>query len=120
MRFDGSFDFSNLAKGAEQARTKGLMQAGEHIRQVSSTLAPKESGSLAGSADVRTTDNGRVTVVFPGPYARYQEFGVFYRHGRFGAPLRHDNGQSFYLTTAMKTEQSRCIEIMADALKESL
>ncbi|MDF7641727.1 hypothetical protein PT279_09040 [Bifidobacterium sp. ESL0784] len=120
MKFEGSFDFSKLEKGANQARTKGLIQAGEHIRQVSAELAPKELGSLAGSADVRMTSDGHLTVVFPGPYARYQEFGVFYRHGRFGAPLRHDNGQSFFLTTAMNTEKDRCIDIMADALKEDL
>ncbi|MFT9059502.1 MAG: hypothetical protein ABF408_08665 [Bifidobacterium aquikefiri] len=125
MQFEGSFDFSNIENAARDAYTRGLMQAGEHIRQQSSMLAPKESGDLAGSCDVRLDDDGQVSVNYPGPYARYQEYGIFYRmkprpSPSNGKPLRHDNGQSFYLTTPMMTETGRCMQIVADVMRESM
>jgi hypothetical protein len=125
MKWEGSFDFDRLEGALNDARPKGLMQAGEHIRDVSSELAPKESGDLASSADVRLTDSGEVTVVYPGPYARYQEYGVFWRmrprpSPSNGKPLRHDNGQSFFLTTPMISEKDKCLDIMADAIREAL
>lgn len=125
MQFEGSFDFSNIEGAARDAYTRGLMQAGEHIRQQSAMLAPKESGDLAGSADVRMDGDGQVSVTYPGPYARYQEFGVFWRMKPMpspsnGKPLRHDNGQSFFLTTPMMTETSRCMQIVADVMREDM
>ena len=125
MKFEGSFDFDRIEAALNNARPKGLMQAGEHIRQVSSQLAPKETGSLADSADVKLDDDGQVSVTYPGPYARYQEYGVFWRMRPHpspsnGKPLRHDNGQSFFLTTPMISENDRCLNIMADVIREEL
>lgn len=125
MKWFGDFDFDRIASALTSARPKGLMQAGEHVRQVSSQLAPKESGSLSSSADVRLTDSGQVTIIYHGPYARYQEYGVFWRmrprpSPSNGKPLRHDNGQSFFLTTPMISEKNKCLDIMADAIREAL
>lgn len=117
MEFTGNFDFDGLAAAGEQALTTGLMKAGEHIKQISSELAPKEFGHLAGSADVRLVESGTVEVRYPGPYARYQEFGVYYRHGRIGRFLSHDNGQSFYLTTPMISERHKVLDIIADSIR---
>ena len=125
MKFEGSFDFDRIEAALNDARPKGLMQAGEHIRQVSSQLAPKETGSLAASADVKLDGDGQVSVTYPGPYARYQEYGVFWRMRPHpspsnGKPLRHDNGQSFFLTTPMTSEKDRCLSIMADVIRAAM
>ena len=121
MRWEGTWDFDRLSRSLADSRPNGLMKAAEHVRQVSSVLAPKENGVLAGSADVRLTGDGQATITYPGPYARYQEFGVFWRmkprpSPHNGEPLRHDNGQSFFLTSSMRSEHDRCIQIMADEI----
>jgi hypothetical protein len=82
------------------------------------------TGALAGSADVRM-DGDQVEIKYPGPYARYQEYGIFYRmkphpSPHNGQPLRHDNGQSFFLTTTMISEKTRCLEVMADVIREAI
>ncbi|MCI1914646.1 MAG: minor capsid protein [Bifidobacteriaceae bacterium] len=117
MEFTGHFDFDGLAGAGESALTTGLMKAGEHVKEISSRLAPKETGHLAGSADVRLVSQGYVEIRYPGPYARYQEFGVYYRHGRMGNILHHDNGQSFYLTTAMLANRDKVGEIVAQSVR---
>lgn len=117
MEFTGHFDFDGLAKAGQNALDQGLMKAGEHIKQISTDLAPKQSGHLASTCDVRLVSPGHVEVRYPGPYARYQEFGVYYRHGRVGRILSHENGQSFFLTTPMISERRKVFDIVADSVR---
>lgn len=120
MNIDDEIDWAALSGPAQEAARKGLVQAAEHVRGVASEGAPKDTGHLAGSGHVDYDGSDEAAVKFDGPYARYQEFGVYYRHGVFGAPLRHDNGHSFYLTMAMAAERDAVLSIIARSVKEAL
>jgi Bacteriophage protein of unknown function (DUF646). len=95
----------NLGFGRLRAEMEGaiILAAGkamEIVRAEVTPLVPVETGNLAGSGDV-TVVGHTAELLYPGPYARYQEFGVYYRHGKFGAPLLHTHGQSFFLLTGV-------------------
>jgi hypothetical protein len=93
------------------AVTKGL----EHLRTVVTPKVPVETGHLAGSGGITATvDGGELT--YPGPYALYQHEGVYYRHGRYGAPLRHNHGESFFLESSVQSDGQNVIRIVGDAL----
>lgn len=110
------YDFSGLNFDALTARIlerapAALANAMGHIHTVVTPLVPVESGNLAGSGGVTVVDL-EARLLYPGPYARYQEFGVYYRHGRFGAPLRHTHGQSFFLLTGMTVGAPGALDIL--------
>src|SRR6185312_2172720 len=100
----GSWDVNlNLGElvGAMQERMPvALGKATEYLRSVVTPMVPVETGSLAGSGDLQVLEDS-AELYYPGPYALYQENGVYYRHGRVGAPLSHTTGQSFFLTTGI-------------------
>ncbi|MEA5453579.1 hypothetical protein SPF06_02480 [Sinomonas sp. JGH33] len=89
-------------------------KAAEHLKQVAVDRAPLETGNLRAEAEVIPEENG-ATVRFPGPYARYQEFGV----SKDGSTLHHEVGQSFYLTSSVFSEKQTCIEIVAQELNQA-
>lgn len=93
------------------ALAKGM----EHIRSVTSPMVPVETGNLEGSGGVTVSDFV-ADLYYPGPYALYQHEGVYYRHGRFGAPLRHMHGESFFLTKGVVQGKDAAIQIIADEL----
>lgn len=138
---DNGWDFSSFFDGLDRIdanledRAAAAVDRGtEVIAARARELAPKETGRLAGSGGVTVTGTGfgaRGQILFPGPYALYQEKGVFYRRAhvepdghvvpeRFGAPLRHDNGQSFYLETAVRTMAAEAVSVAGRALFEGL
>jgi hypothetical protein len=87
-------------------------KAMEHVRGVAVERTPLESGNLRDEAATLPTDTG-ARVYYPGPYARYQEYGV----SEDGKELRHEVGQSFYLVTAITEETSAVLEILATELR---
>ena len=89
-------------------------RAAEHLREVAVSRAPLETGHLKASASVRPIPEG-AEVHFPGPYARYQEFGVSHT----GKALRHEVGQSFYLTSSVASERQKCLEIAAAEIRRA-
>ena len=88
-------------------------KAMEHVRGKAVELAPIETGDLRASAETKESDKG-ADVYFPGPYARYQEYGV----SKYGKPLRHEEGQSFYLITALTQETPKVLEILTEELRK--
>lgn len=86
----------------------GLLDAAEHVRGVAAELTPIESGHLVGSAEVKATDEANVEVYYPGPYARYQHFGL---------DFRHEHGQALYLEQPMATEAEKVFQIIADTIR---
>lgn len=102
---------SRLIEHAPGAIVKGL----EHIHTVVTPLVPEDTGNLVGSGGI-TAEGLQGELYYPGPYARYQHNGVYYRHGRFGAPLTHTHGQSFFLSIPMVTEADTALQVVADEL----
>jgi hypothetical protein len=102
---------ARLLEHAPAAIALGL----EHIHTVVTPLVPVETGNLVGSGGV-TAAGLQGEILYPGPYARYQHEGVYYRHGRFGAPLTHTHGESFFLARPMVSEADTAIRIVADEL----
>lgn len=112
----GSFadDLYRIADEVRAASPQACSQAMEHVKTVAVEKAPEETGDLRGSAEVKPHDDGS-EVYFPGPYARYQEYGV----SRFtGKPLRHEVGQSFYLVTSIVQEAPKVFGILAEELSK--
>ena len=101
-----------------EARMPGAIVKGlEHLRTVTSPKVPVETDHLEGSGDV-TADGDAGQLYYPGPYALYQHEGVYYRHGVYGAPLRHNHGESFFLETSVQSDGENVIRIVGDALLE--
>jgi hypothetical protein len=111
------FHLAEFAKQVEARIPKALATGMEVVRTVTTPKVPVETGNLVGSGDVSVI--GMVaSLSYAGPYARYQEFGVFYRHGRFGAPLTHTHGQSFFLTTSIVEAKDAAIRAVGEVLFE--
>ncbi|GAA1051402.1 hypothetical protein [Arthrobacter russicus] len=72
-----------------------------HVHQTALPKTPLESGDLRGGSSVENIPGG-ARVLYPGPYARYQEYGI----------LRHEVGQRLYLTSALLEEAPKVIEII--------
>lgn len=109
MDWEGDFDFEGLAAKVVAARPIAALKAAEHVRGVSASKAPIEHGHLAASAEARPAGDG-AEVYYPGPYARYQEFGLDFHH-----PI---HGQALYLTEPMIQEAPAAVQIMADTIRE--
>lgn len=119
------YDFSGLNFDALTARLiehapAAIVKALEHIHTVVTPLVPVETGNLVGSGGI-TAEGLQGELLYPGPYARYQHEGVYYRHGRFGAPLSHagslnPNAISFFLEIPMISEAGIALNIVADEL----
>jgi len=82
-------------------------KAMEHVHGVAVERTPIESGNLRGESYVEATPDG-ANVVYPGPYARYQEYEI----------LRHEVGQRLYLTSTILSEAPKVIEILTDELSK--
>jgi hypothetical protein len=104
-------DFEEMLDGLDSritaALTPALAKAMEHVRGVAVELTPVESGNLRGSAGV-TVEGLEAQLLFPGPYARYQHYGLDFRH-----PM---GGQALYLEQPMITEAPKAFKIIADEI----
>lgn len=87
-------------------------RAAEHIRAVSTTLAPILTGTLRAEAEVKAISHHEFRVYYPGPYARYQHYGLDFKHPQ--------GGQALYLQQPMVTEAEQCFQIMADTIREAM
>jgi hypothetical protein len=94
-----------------EAAAKGM----EHLRLVAVNKTPLETGHLRGSAEVKPDPMG-AEVYFPGPYARYQEYGVSH-HGK---ELHHEVGQSFYLISSLMQETPTVLAIVTEELSKHI
>lgn len=95
----------------EAVKPIALARAAEHVRGVSVELAPIESGDLRASAGVTVTGD-EAHVQYDSVYARYQHYGLDFRHPQ--------GGQALYLEQPMITEAGAAAQIIADTLREVL
>lgn len=94
------------------ANLRGLILAGEHLLQVSSTLVPHEEGDLERSGEVTHDGRDTVAVSYDRPYAVKQHEDL---------SLRHDEGrQGKYLEQPMHTEQRTMARIIATAARKAV
>ena len=80
-----------------------------HLHSVAVDRTPLQDGNLRGESYVESTPEG-ANVVYPGPYARYQEYEI----------LRHEVGQRLYLTSSVLSETPKVIEILTEELSKAI
>lgn len=119
IEWEDTFDWDGLQARKNAAITPAVVAGMEVVRQVTTPKVPVESGHLVGSPSITAFGN-TATIRYGGPYARYQEFGVYYRHGRVGAPLTHTHGQSFFLTTGIVEAADPALRACARVFEERL
>ncbi|WIA99744.1 MULTISPECIES: HK97 gp10 family phage protein [unclassified Curtobacterium] len=119
IEWEDSFDWDGLQARKAAAVTPAVAAGMEVVRQVVTPKVPVEMGHLVGSPSV-TAVGHEATIRYGGPYARYQEFGVYYRWGMRGAPLKHTHGQSFYLTTGIVEARDPALRACARVFEERL
>lgn len=100
----------------EAALPEAAFKAMEHIRTVTTPKVPLETGNLAGSGAVSNTGPASAQIYYPGPYARYQEWGV----SKNGKELRHEHGQSFYLMTTVAEEAEAAVAVAAQVIRAAI
>jgi hypothetical protein len=91
------------------------VKAMEHLHQVAVNKTPLETGNLRSEAEVKADPMG-AEVYYPGPYARYQEYGVSHT----GKELHHEVGQSFYLISSLMQETPAVLSIVAEELRKHI
>lgn len=116
LEWEVNLDFDGLNDRIISAVPAALAGGLEVVKQVTTPLVPVRTGHLVGSPSI-TAEGDTGAITYPGPYARYQEYGVFYRHGRVGRPLSHTHGQSFYLTTGIVQATPQALEAVATILR---
>lgn len=100
-----------LTAEIENAAPFAVGRAAEHLRGVSVELAPIQEGDLRNSAGVNAVDHFTARVYYQSVYARYQHYGLDFRH-----PM---GGQALYLEQPTVTEAQACTQIIADTIKEA-
>lgn len=108
-------DFIEMLEAADARITAALpailAKAAEHVKTVATPLVPHLTGNLAGSGGV-TADATEARLLYPGPYARYQHYGLDFRHPQ--------GGQALYLEQPMITEAPKVFKIIADGIGDVL
>jgi hypothetical protein len=79
-----SIYLDQITQAVIDAKDGACFKAMEHVHQVAVSKTPVETGNMAGESYTETTPGG-ARVVYPGPYSRYQEFGV--SHTSRGRPI---------------------------------
>lgn len=113
--WDVNFDLSDLVGAIQGRMPVALGKATEYLRAVVTPMVPVETGDLAGSGEVRVFADS-AELYYPGPYALYVHEGIYYRHGRFGAPLTFTHGNAFFLTMGVVQAKEGMLEIMRKEL----
>lgn len=111
--FDAFID--DITARVEEAIPGAAFKAMEHVREIAVSRAPLETGNLRSSAETVPTEDG-AAVYFPGPYSRYQEFGISHS----GEELRHETGQSLYLTSSIIQEAPKVLEILTEEIHKAI
>lgn len=101
-------DFGPITAAIRAAAPAATLTGAEYLKAEAQKRTPVETGDLRGSADARPAGPMRAEVYFPGPYARYQHFGL---------DFRHEEGQALYLEEPTVSEAERTIRVVANVLR---
>lgn len=110
IEYDFGLSFDEIRSAIAAATPIALGKAAEHVRAVAAELTPVQSGHLVGSAGVTVVGN-EAQVKYAGPYARYQHYGLDFRHTK---------GQALFLEQPMITEADKVNQIIADTLRGAM
>ncbi len=110
-----NMDFQAISDEIHKKVPAALAKGAEYLRGQVTPRVPVETGNLAGSGGV-TVVGDTAELYYPGPYALYQHEGVYYRHGRYGAPLQHQVGESFFLERTVIEEAPTIVGIVEQEL----
>jgi hypothetical protein len=119
IKWDVNLGFDTVKDEIFARSVIALGQGAELLRSYVTPLVPVETGNLAGSGGITVVDSKdgpTADLLYPGPYALYQHEGVYYRHGRFGAPLTHTHGESFFLERPIVEHGKEIIDFMGDVV----
>ncbi len=126
MSIDWEFNlgFERIKEETAARIDPALLVAMEYVKTVVTPIAPIETGNLRASGDVGigVLAGGEAAehvahLYYPGPYALYVHEGVFYRYGKFGAPLNYQSpGEPCYLIRPMVQEGPTAIRIVKKEL----
>lgn len=119
LKWEDDFGIDGLNERIHAKVPAAAVAGMEVIRAITGPKVPVLTGNLEGSGGITFTGT-TAEILYPGPYARYQEFGVYYRHGRAGAPLNHTHGQSFFLTTSLIEGRDAALQAVARSFEEEL
>jgi hypothetical protein len=120
VEWSDSIDWDGVKQRIHDAIPTAVGAGMEAVHSVVTPNVPVQSGHLQGSGGI-TVQGNVATLLYPGPYARYQEFGVFYRHGRGGPKLQHRNGgKSFFLTSGLVEGADAAVQAAARVLGAAL
>jgi len=111
IHYDVRLDLSAIEERIDAALPEALRAGMDHIKAVSQSLVPVETGRLVGSADVQVAGD-EASLSYAGPYARYQ-------HERLDLHHPH-GGQGKYLEQPVLTHGQQAVDTVADHLRQAL
>lgn len=117
ISFEFHLTLDELDAKAKAAIPTALGRAAEHIIGVVTPKVPVESGQLVGSADVTIGPDG-AAITYPGPYARYQHYGLDLRHD--GPKSRNPDAEALFLERPMAAEAAKAIDIIGTDLGRAI
>jgi hypothetical protein len=112
--FDAMMD--DIEARLDASLPAAAFNAMEYIHAKTTPKVPLETGNLVGSGAVSNTGPADAQIYYPGPYARYQEWGV----SENGHELRHEHGQSFYLASTVLEEKDTAIAVAAQVIRAAI
>jgi hypothetical protein len=117
IKWENDLDFDAVSEEMAGRMIQALGQGAELLRSYVSPLVPVQTGNLVGSGGITVNGGAQDTpysaeLLYPGPYALYQHEGVYYRHGRYGAPLTHNHGESFFVESQVVAHGAQIIDFM--------
>lgn len=104
-------DFGPLVGRIRAAAPGAVLLGAERLKAGSQERTPVESGTLRGEQDARPAGGMKAEVYVPGPYARYQHYGL---------DFRHEEGQALYLEVATVADAEPVIGVVADVLRGAM
>lgn len=109
----GSFDLGKIRRAPRQAaQAGGIAEAMEHIRGIAAPRTPVETGHLVGSAEIGVdVDKMEGSLLYPGPYARYQEKTL---------DLKHETGQALFLESSLNDGAKEALDIYERSVKRAM
>ena len=117
IEYEFNLNFEGLDANVEAAIPTALGRAMEHVLGVVTPKVPEESGQLIGSADIKI-EGHTASITYPGPYARYQHFGMDLRHD--GPKSRNPNAEPLFLERPMASEAKKVLDMLGTDVGRAL
>lgn len=111
LTWQDNIDFDGLMDRLHAAEPEAIARGLEHIRGVSNSLTPIETGNLIGSSAVEIDQPDSGYVSYKTAYAHRQHEELTWRH---------EHGQAKYLEQPMVTEADKALQIVGESIEGEL